>query len=103
MPSHRSGSGRDTVSEGRDALPEVRDWAGDPPGYSGVVGRPSRRSESGREALPKVWELSRVPPDGSGVVLKPSCRVGMSSRRSGSGRVAVSEGRDALPEVREWL
>ena len=46
---------------GREALPNVRKWLGDtsecpgcPPGYPGVVGRPSRMTESGREFLPNV-------------------------------------------------
>ena len=50
---------------GRENLPEVRKWLGDPPGgpeVSGepprgleVVGRPFLWSDSGRETLPKDW------------------------------------------------
>ena len=35
----------------REALPDVREWLGGPPGYPGVVGRLSRMSGWGREAL----------------------------------------------------
>ena len=49
-----------------------------------------------QEALPKVREWSGGPPKGPGV-------VGRSSRWSGCGREALSEGPDALPKVREWL
>ena len=51
---------------GREALPDVREWLGDPPGYPewseghsgcpGVVERPSQMSGSGRDALPEVRE-----------------------------------------------
>ena len=59
--SRKSGSGRDT-------LVEVQEWSGDPPGgrqWSGVVGRPSQKSESGRE-----W--SEDHPGGAGVVGRPT-------------------------------
>ena len=56
-PSRMSGSGR-------DALPDVWEWSGCPPGCPGVVEmplrmsgmarRPSRMSESGLEAVPDV-------------------------------------------------
>ena len=70
MPSRRSGSGR-------EALLEVQDGLGDPPGSPGVVGRPSRRTVSVRQA----------------------------TRRSGSGQEALSEDWECSaghPEVREW-
>ena len=62
MPCQMSGSGR-------VALPNVREWSGGLPGCPGVVGRPSRMSESGlvrpsqmfgsgRKALPDVREWS---------------------------------------------
>ena len=35
----------------REALPDVLEWSGGPPGCPGVVGRPSLMSESGRDAL----------------------------------------------------
>ena len=51
---------------GWEALPEVREWWGGPPGCPGVVGRPSwmsgsdrklsRKSVSGRDAIPDVRE-----------------------------------------------
>ena len=40
----------------REALPHVREWSGDPPKCSGVVGRPSRMSKSGRKFLPEARE-----------------------------------------------
>ena len=40
------------IRSGREALLDVREWSGGPPGCPGVVGRPSRMTESGREALP---------------------------------------------------
>ena len=74
-PSRRSGSGW-------EALPEVREWSGVPPGGPGVVGRPScrsgwpiRTSGNGCEALPEVREWSVSPPEGPedpGVVGSPS-------------------------------
>ena len=66
--SRWSGSGRDTI-------PAVRKWSGDPPGGPEVVGRPSRRIQN--------W--SGDPPGGPEVVCRPA-------RRSGSGR-------ETLPEV----
>ena len=47
---------------GREALPEVREWSGVPPGYPRVVGKPSRMSRSGQEVLPDVQEWSGGPP-----------------------------------------
>ena len=54
---------------GREALPFVWEWLGDtsecpgcPPGYLGVVGRPSRMSGSGRLALPYVLKWLEGPP-----------------------------------------
>ena len=94
-PSQMSGSGR-------EALPNVREWLGNPPGCPGslhgclgVVGSPSQKlggpleclglvrrlsqmSESGLEALPDVQELSKALPD-------------------------VWDGREAIPNVRKWL
>ena len=65
---------------GWEALPDVREWLGGPPGCPGVVGRPSRLSGSGerpswmsgscweallkvREALPDVHEGWEALPD----------------------------------------
>ena len=67
------------AGRGWEALPEVQERLGGPPGGSGGVGRPSRRSGSGRRAsrwfrrpswrsdrvqdvLPKILEGSGVPP-----------------------------------------
>ena len=41
---------------GREALPEVREWSGDPFGCPGLLGRPYWMSGSSREALPDVRE-----------------------------------------------
>ena len=54
-PSRMSGSGR-------EALPDVREWSGGPPGCLGVVGRTSRMSGSSREVLPDVREWLGGPP-----------------------------------------
>ena len=65
-----SGSYRDTlpdVPEGWEALPDVRQLSGGPPGCAGgppsclgVVVRPSRMSWSGLDALPDVREALPV-------------------------------------------
>ena len=83
-----SGSGREALQHVQELsvdplgclepLPDVWEWSGGPPECPGVVGKPSRRSESGREALTDVWEWSRVFPECPGVVGRPS-------RMSGSG------------------
>ena len=39
---------------GREALQDVMEWSGGHPGCPGVVGRPSRMSDSCRESLPYV-------------------------------------------------
>ena len=81
-----SGSGWDAFTGVLDALPDVQEWSGGPPGCPGVVGKPSRMFESGRESLPDVrkWSggshvWSGGPPRCPGVVVSPS-------QRSGSGR-----------------
>ena len=43
---------------GREAILNVRELSGVPPGCPGVVGRPSWKSGSGREAFPDVQEWS---------------------------------------------
>ena len=48
-PSQMSGSGW-------EALPDVREWSGGPPGYPGVVAKLSRMSVIGRETLLNVRE-----------------------------------------------
>ena len=71
-PFGRSGSGRDT-------LPVVRNWSGDPPECPELVGTHSWRSGTGWETLSMVPEL-----------------VGRPSQRSGSGRVAIFKVRKRL-------
>ena len=46
---------------GREALTDVREWSGVPPGCPGVVVRTTRMSRSGREVLPDVREWSGDP------------------------------------------
>ena len=91
---------------GQEALPNVREWSGGPPGCPGVVGMSSQMSGSGqeslsdvREALPDVRVWSRGPPGcprvvGSGReahldVWKWSGVVGSPSRMSRSGSEAL--------------
>ena len=60
-----SGNGREAsrMSEiGGDALPDVSEWSGGPPGCPEVVGRYSRKSGSGREDLQGVREWCRGHP-----------------------------------------
>ena len=100
---------------GQEALPDVQEKLGCPPGFSEVVGRPSRMFGSDWKSLPDVWEWSGIylgcpkavkrlswmfgigRETNSGVVVLP-CRcpevVGRPSRMSRSGR-------DAFPDVRE--
>ena len=102
---------------GREALLDVWEWSGGPPGCSKVVGRPSRKSGSGREALldvrklsggvTDVQEWSGGPPECLGVDGRP-CRVsgcgGRTPQMSGSVREAnlmSGSGRETLSEVRE--
>ena len=47
---------------GSEALPDVWEWSGGPPGCPGVVGRPFQMNGSGSEALPDVWEWLGGPP-----------------------------------------
>ena len=55
-PSRNSGSGRET-------LPEVRKFLGDPPGGSEVVGRQSRRCGTGQETIPEDRKWSETIPE----------------------------------------
>ena len=55
-------SGRESLTGGRVALPDVRDWSGGPPGCPGVVGWPFRMSGIGRVALPVFREWSEGSP-----------------------------------------
>ena len=66
-----SGSGRRTSRQygsGRETLPEVRKWSGDPIEGPEVVGRPSRRSRSGRVTISEVQKWSGDIPGGPDVV-----------------------------------
>ena len=47
---------------GREALPDVQEWSGGPPGSPKVVGMPSRMSGSSRESILEVREWSGGPP-----------------------------------------
>ena len=80
-PSCRSGSGRET-------LPEVLKWSGDPPGGLEVVGRPFWRSGNVRKTHSVIEVVER------------------SSRRCGAGWETLPEVRkwsETLPEVLKWL
>ena len=73
---------------GRECLPDVREWSGDPLGCLSVVRRPSWVSGSGREDLTVIRERSRVPPGITGMVGRaPACPgvVGRPSEICGSG------------------
>ena len=95
-----SGSGRETLPNVRNALPDIRQWSRDPTGFAGVVGRPyqmsrtpSRMSRSGRETLPDVREWSGGPPICPEVLGRPL-------QMSGSVRETLPNVREALPDVR---
>ena len=53
---------------GREALPDVREWLGGPPGCPGVVCSRSQMSGTGQETLSDVWELLGGPFGCLGVV-----------------------------------
>ena len=82
-PSRMSGNGR-------EALPDIREWSGDPPKcsvvvgglyeYLGVVGFPSQMSESCWKTLQDVRKWSGVSPKCPGVVGRPSL-MSLSSGR----------------------
>ena len=55
--SWKSGSGRET-------LPDIRKWSGDPPGDPDLAGRPTQRSGCGRETLSEVRNCAGDPPEG---------------------------------------
>ena len=81
---------------GRETLPVVCEWSGDPPGCPAIVGRPSQMSGSVRKAFPVVQEWSGCSPASLGVVGRPYRMSGSLFRMTGSGRLA-------LPNVWEWL
>ena len=119
------GRGREAlpvVQEWWEALPDVRDWSGGPPGCFRVVRKPSRMFERGREALPVVrewWESlpdvqerSESPPGCPGTPLKFPGSLEGRPRSLGAllgcpgvlGRPSqmFRSGWDALPDVWEW-
>ena len=57
---------------GPEAVSDIWEWSGGPPGCLGVVGRTFRMSGKGREALPDVREWSEGLPGCPGVVGRPS-------------------------------
>ena len=65
------------TGSGREAILDVREWSGGPPGGPEEVGRPSRMFGCGWEAFPVVQEWLGGPPGCPG------------------------SGQDALPDVRE--
>ena len=96
-----SESCRQNLSDGREwweALTNIWEWSGGPPGCSKLVGRPSRMFGSGRETLPNVPEWSGVPPGCLGVVGGPYKYPGVVGRPSRMSR----SGRETLPNVPEW-
>ena len=93
---------------GRVAIPNVREWLGDPaeylkvvgssPGCPGVLGRPAGCSGV-------VWKPSRMAGSGRDVLQNVREWLGGSLRYPGVvGRPfqMYGSGRDALPNVREW-
>ena len=106
------GSGRVALLNVREALSDVRERSGGPPGCPGVVGRPSLMSGSGRvalsdvrEALLEVRKLHGGPPVCSGVVGRPSQLSGSGgrpSRMSGSCQETLPKDREVSPKVWEW-
>ena len=60
------------LGDGWEALSEVREWSGYPPGCQGVVERPCQMSGSGREALKDAWGWLRGPPGCAELVGGPS-------------------------------
>ena len=59
-------------SNGRETVPDVREWSGGPCECMLVVGRPSRKSGSGRETLSDVRDCLGDPTGCPGVVGRPS-------------------------------
>ena len=98
---------------GRDALGDVRQWSGGPPGCAEVVGSPSEMSRSGRVPLGDVREWSGDPFRCAGVthgclgvVGDPLGCAGVPHRCPGVVRRPFwlsRSVRDALGDVREWL
>ena len=93
-PSRMSGSCR-------EALTDVREWSGGPPGCSGGLAD----VQEWWEALSDVWKALRMP----GVVGSPSQMSGsfwkalMDTRLPGRPSWMSESGREALMDVQEWL
>ena len=96
---------------GWEALSDVWELSGGPPGCPEVVRWPSRMSGSGREALPEVREallevresLSDVPEWSRGPPRYPSGREALPDVREWSrGPSRYPSGRKALPDVPDW-
>ena len=118
-----SESGRETLPDvqetprmswsGQKVLPGVQEWSGDPSKCLGVVGRLFWRSRSSREALLNVRKRSGDPPGHSrqypGYLIvvgdAPECPGGPPECLGVIGRPSwmSKSGREALPDVREWL
>ena len=126
-PFRMSGSGLEALPgvSGQDALLDVQEWSGCPPGCPGVVEKPSQISGSGRERLPDVPEFGR-PFWMSGICWHDPWTSEWPSWLFGSHRDTLSNarrwsrgpsgcpgvirrhsrmtenGREALQDVREW-
>ena len=72
-----------------EAVPDVREWSGGPPGCPGVVKSPSWMSESDRKAHPNVREWSGGPPGCLRVVGRPFRISRRPFRIPSSGRLAL--------------
>ena len=94
---------------GRETLPMVRNWSGDPPGGPELVGKPSRRCGSIWDNRPEFRKWSRYPSkfrNWSGDPTGGPEVDGRSFHSYGSSRKALPEvqtARETLPEVRNWL
>ena len=86
-----------------EALPNIGDGLGGPPGGAGWVGRLSRRFEMDREA---ILEVRVTPLQFQNVLEGPAGyqgRVGSPSQKFGWPYLRFEMGREAIPEVREIL
>ena len=105
LPSQMSRSGREALSEVREAHLDVQECSEGPPGplgCPGVVGRPCRMSGSGREALLDVRESLFDFQEWSGGSQGCSGVFGRPSRMSVRPTRMPGSGRKTLPDVREW-
>ena len=93
----------------RDALPDIREWSGGPPGCLRVVGcpsrkigRPARRSGNGPDNLQDVPEGWEALPDVRQLLGGlPGCAGGppVCSRVVGRSSQMFESGREVLPNV----